>query len=108
MTLATTEAPSTVTYTEKPSRPLPEPARPPGHLAIWRACSDTSQEQIDGDIPVARATLQLVAAYRQLHEVAPQTLPPSAAPSFRTVCDSLCSTLVAMDDLTAILWGESA
>ncbi len=87
MALAATEAPSTLQ---------------------WGEYNDSSQEPIDGDIPVARATLQLVAVYRHLHEVVPQTLPPSAVRSFHKVCDSLCSALIDMDDLTEILWGGSA
>ncbi len=50
------------------------------------AGQDASQKQGDWEIPVAKATLQLVAAYRHLHCVAPQTLPPRVVPSFRAVC----------------------
>jgi hypothetical protein len=72
-------------------------------------CSDISPERSDGEIPIAEATLHIVAAYRHLHDVVARTLPPEAIPSFRAVCDSLCSTVVAMDELTATLWGlESA
>jgi hypothetical protein len=74
-----------------------------------QACDDNSLDRIDSDIPVAKATLQVVAAYQHLQEVVPQSLPQWAVPSFRAVCDSLCSTVVALDELTATLWdGESA
>jgi hypothetical protein len=94
---------------------MPEPihdAQEPGliHLASrGGACDRTSPEQEDGEIPIAKATMHIVAAYRHLHEVVPRTLPPETVPSFRAVCDSLCSTVVAMDELTATLWAfESA
>jgi hypothetical protein len=70
-----------------------------------RLSHDRSGDRIDWDVPVAKAALQLVAAYRHLHEVDPQTLPPWAIASFRAVCNSLCSTVVVMDHLTADLWG---
>jgi hypothetical protein len=66
---------------------------------------DASDDRIDWDVPVAKAALHLVAAYRLLHEVVPVALPPSAASSFLAACDSLCATVVVMDDLTATLWG---
>jgi hypothetical protein len=71
-----------------------------------RVCDDTAGDRIDWDIPVAEATLHLVAAYRHLHDVVPQTLPSWAVPSFGAVCDSLCSTIVAVDELTATVWGR--
>jgi hypothetical protein len=71
-----------------------------------RPCNDTSRDRMDWESPVAKATLHLVAAYRHLHEVVPQTLPPGAVPSFRAVCESLCSTVVGMDEFTATLWGS--
>ena len=70
-----------------------------------RVGDDTSTDRIDWDVPVAKAALQLVAAYRHLHEVDPRTLPPWVIPSFRAACNSLCSTVVVMDQLTADLWG---
>jgi hypothetical protein len=69
-----------------------------------RAGNDTSRDRMDWENPVAKATLHMVAAYRHLHEVVPQALPLWAVPSFREVCDSVCSTVIAMDELTATLW----
>ncbi|HWD54316.1 MAG TPA: hypothetical protein VG346_04300 [Acidimicrobiales bacterium] len=51
------------------------------------------------------AALHMVAAYRLLHEVVPHTLPPCAVPSFLAACDSLCASVVGMDELTMTLWG---
>jgi hypothetical protein len=96
-------------------RTMPESvhdAHEPGFIDLASrggACGHTSSEQDDGEISIAKATMHIVAAYQHLHDVVPRTLPPEAIPSFGVVCDSLCSTVVAMDELTAALWGlESA
>jgi hypothetical protein len=135
MALASTEAPSAVTdigesscpptgrlaawvappLDDVPASRPPWPIREPSHDAKGsgpievarglRVCDDTLGDRVDWDIPVAEATLDLIAAYRHLQDVVPQTLPPWAGPLFRAVCDSLCSTVVGIDELTATLWG---
>src|SRR5271165_6986418 len=55
----------------------------------------------DSDSSLARATMRVLAAYAELGTVDPQGLPQNAIPSFGSVCVSLCSTVVAIDELTA-------
>jgi hypothetical protein len=98
-----TEIPWTI---REPSR---DATRGPGSIDVGdrvRPSNDMPRDRMEWETPVAEATLHLVAAYRRLHEVVPETLPPWAGPSFREVCDYLCSTVVAMDELTATLWGN--
>ena len=63
-------------------------------------------DQRDWEIPVAKATLDVVAAYRDLQAVDPRSLPPDVVDSFRSVCGSVCATVVALDELTELAWRQ--
>jgi hypothetical protein len=58
----------------------------------------------DWEIPVAKATLDVVSAYRDLQEIDPRALPTNVVDSFRSVCRSVCATVVALDELTEHAW----
>ena len=60
------------------------------------------------DRSLARATMHVLAAYAELGTVDPHGLPQNAIPSFGSVCVSLCSTVVAIDELTAEVWGQGS
>jgi hypothetical protein len=75
-------------------QPLPRPG----------PCVAVPLDRADWEIPVAKATLNVVAAYRDLQEADPRSLPPDLADSFRALCDSVCTTVVALDELTASAW----
>ena len=68
--------------------------------------SRTATRTRDSDSSLARATMHVLAAYAELGVVDPQGLPQNASPSFGSVCVSLCSTVVAIDELTAEVWGQ--
>ena len=61
----------------------------------------------DPDVLIARSTVRLLDAYAALYQVDPRTLPKGAAQSFERVCESLCSTVVAMDELTTTVWSKA-
>jgi hypothetical protein len=61
-------------------------------------------DHTDWEIPVAKATLDVVAAYRDLQAIDPRSLPADIVDSFRSVCRSVCATVVAFDELTAHAW----
>jgi hypothetical protein len=56
---------------------------------------------------IARSTVRLLDAYAALYQVDPRTLPKGVAQSFERVCESLCSTVVAMDELTTSVWSKA-
>lgn len=69
--------------------------------------SRTATRTRDSDSSLARATMLVLAAYAELAAADPKGLPQNAIPSFGSVCVSLCSTVVAIDELTAAAWGQA-
>jgi len=56
---------------------------------------------------LALATIDLVAAYRQLQRLTAEVLPPKARAPFGLVCSGVCATLDAFDLLGASVWEEA-
>jgi hypothetical protein len=69
---------------------------------VWRTATRTR----DTDSSLARATMHVLAAYAEVGALDPKGLPQNAIPSFGSVCVSLCSTVVAIDELTAEVWSQ--
>jgi hypothetical protein len=57
---------------------------------------------------LALATIDLVAAYRQLQRMTAEVLPLDARVPFELVCSGVCATLDAVDLLGASVWEAAA
>jgi hypothetical protein len=53
--------------------------------------------------PISAATLQIVSAYRCFATVDPALLPDSAYVAYELACQSLCATLVALEEIISLL-----
>jgi hypothetical protein len=53
--------------------------------------------------PISAATLQIVSAYRCFATVDPAVLPDSAYVAYELACQSLCATLVALEEIISLL-----
>jgi hypothetical protein len=53
--------------------------------------------------PISAATLRIVSAYRCFATVDPSVLPDSAFVAYELACQSLCATLVALEEIISLL-----
>jgi len=53
--------------------------------------------------PISVATLQIISAYRCFATVDPAVLPDSAYVAYELACQSLCATLVALEEIMSLL-----
>jgi hypothetical protein len=55
------------------------------------------------DWPISAATLRIISAYRCFATVDPAALPDSAYVAYEVACQSLCATLVALEEINSLL-----
>jgi hypothetical protein len=58
------------------------------------------------DSLLADATIHLVRAYEAIDRFSQASVTSSRSPAFAIACSHLCATLVAMDHLTQLIWGD--
>lgn len=60
----------------------------------------------DQDALLADATAHLIEAYEAFDELSRKSSLPSTSPTFTNACRMLCATLVAMDEISQLVWVE--
>jgi hypothetical protein len=73
-----------------------EAGRPPSRNGLAE-CLEFGPER-----PISAATLQIIGAYKCFASVDPAALPDSAHVAYELACQSLCATLVALEEIISL------
>ena len=76
------------------------------HLSLIGAGDREPANAPTTDSHLADATIHLVRAYEAMDRFSQASVTSSRSPAFGIACRHLCTTLVAMDQFTQLIWGD--